>query len=903
MAEELDIFEDTTGLSPYFSVDDINFDALAGFSSGINHEENEFTALHTNHRGYIGEDGNIYRKELTYNKQTGEFEREYTDERLYFWTPPQELGDRGLNADPEVAAAGRDKFGAAGLYTEAEIREAWEAKEGMGYLKKANPGLTFDKYFSFIEETTALFTDPEYDDLTDGNMVAGNFQDSPEYMAMMEEYGIKTQYVNSDGDVFNWNGTGYSKDFKVDDSIDIGAINKMALGLIGSFVAGPIIANALTPALGAAGAKAASAAITSMASQLATDGEIDFADALVSAAVSYGGAKMGNLVNNPGILGEVGEKVSGVTDKFKDFITTGNSIANAAIKAGGMSLLTQFVTTGEIDPMQAGIAALMAGGTQAFQDWTASMYNAGEPVSDDLLQEITVEAKRVGNDLGNGMYELDGVVFSEEGGYLGNMADLDLNGDGALSGEDLQNITTPDRELVDPTIRPDNNFGYEMGDDVYVDANGNPVDPNRVKFGPDGYVVDGQPVTTKPYNEVFGGDKGGLEWRFGLNEDGSVSDTDGAIYYENGELAYEKVDGQWVDAYGNIIDDPVKVDELTMVAAKAIDAPLESIEYFDQDGNVINYKYLPYELRDNLEDGQFSGLIFGPNGEVQEVWYDPITNTEYIKSDQGFQGVEKVEPPPEKTTKPAKADDQGADQTKSESTASGQGSGPTQATGGQAGDAGKPGGATGGATAGGQGGMFGVGSGGGFIPSAGAGTDTTGTQTTGDSTAQGTGVSATDTAGTGGVAAGTDAGTGQGGEAGAASGAATGTGDAGADAGADTGTGQATDTGVGAGAGTDAGTGGVVGGGAGEVAGGGTGDQPGTGAGSGGAGLGSGSGGGFSGAGGQSSFSPFMSGLSYQPIEPIALYTPPQKDYVSELNDELDALIQRNLGGMFKEII
>lgn len=238
---------DFDGTIDYDALNELN-DPSFGDENGDgipDHYNQELAALHTNHRGYIGEDGQIYRKEITYNKQTGEFEREYTDERLYFWTPPQELGDRGLNGDEAEAQAGRSSFGAAGLYTESEIREAFHADQGMGYLKKANPDLTWDKYWSFIQQTTELFTDSEYDDMTDGNMVAGNFQDSPEYMALLAESGIKTQYVNDDGDVFNWNGTGYSKDFKVDDSIDIGAVNSAFLSLVGSFVAGPLIASAL----------------------------------------------------------------------------------------------------------------------------------------------------------------------------------------------------------------------------------------------------------------------------------------------------------------------------------------------------------------------------------------------------------------------------------------------------------------------------------------------------------------------------------------------------------------------------------------------------------------------------------------------------------------------------------
>jgi hypothetical protein len=444
----------------------------------LDHWNQELAPIHSNHRGYIGDDGQLYRKEITYTgdgqlpddweygdeANPDDWQREYTDERLYFWTPPKELGrapDR--EEDRERAMAGPDGFGAAGLYTEAEIKAAWDAEEGMGYLKQHT---TWDKYWNFIQRSTELFTDSEYNDMTDGNLSGSNWQDSPEYMALLEETGIPTQYINDDGDVFNFNGTTYVKDYKFDDSISGNQLMGIGLGLIGGFVAGPILATALGPTLGVAGAKAASSAIVSMASQYMQNGDIDFTQALISAATAYGGAKLGDVVKGAGAFGEIGEKMSEVQDKFNDLLSTGNSIADAAIKAGGMSLLTQLVTTGDVDIKTAGIAALMAGGTQAFSEWTTSMYDAGETVSDELLEEITVEAKRVGNDLGNGMYELDGVVFSETGGYIGNMTDLDLNGDGTLSGADLQNITTPDRDLVDP------NLPSLPGPNEYYDADG-----------------------------------------------------------------------------------------------------------------------------------------------------------------------------------------------------------------------------------------------------------------------------------------------------------------------------------------------------------------------------------------------------------------------------------------------
>jgi hypothetical protein len=232
-------------------------------------------------------------------------------------------------------------------------------------------------------------------------------------------------------------------------------IGKMAIMAAAGVVAGPAVAGALGGVLGPAAAKAASSAIVNLATQYMSTGEVDWKQALISAATSYGGAKLGDTLKGSGALGGIGEKISGVTDKFNDIVGKTGSIGSAAIKAGGMSMLTQMVSTGEIDVKQAGLAALMAGGSAGLSEFQASMESSGAELTSDDLQEIVVEAKRVGTDVGGGMTALEGgIVINDDGQIIGNMDDIDLDGDGMLSSNDLQAITTPPRDLVDPN--PDN---------------------------------------------------------------------------------------------------------------------------------------------------------------------------------------------------------------------------------------------------------------------------------------------------------------------------------------------------------------------------------------------------------------------------------------------------------------
>ena len=67
----------------------------------------------------------------------------------------------------------------------------------------------------------------------------------------------------------------------------------------------------------------------------------------------------------------------------------------------------------------------------------------------------------------------NGLVINDAGQIIGSMDEIDLDGDGMLSGNDLQEITTPPRDLVDPN--PDNINIYGDVDLAPPDSTTNPT--------------------------------------------------------------------------------------------------------------------------------------------------------------------------------------------------------------------------------------------------------------------------------------------------------------------------------------------------------------------------------------------------------------------------------------------
>ena len=477
-----------------------DLDALSGLQSiwepgygdenkdGVpDHWNQELAPLHTNHRGYIGEDGNIYRKEITVDPDTGEVTREYTNERLYFWTPPQELGEAGNDqAALDSAVGGPQGFGAAGLYTKDEIQAAWNASEGMGYLKQHT---TWDKYWSFVEQSTALFTDAEYNDMTDGNMTTGNWQDSPEYMALLAETGIPTQYINDDGDVFNFNGTTYVKDYKTDDSFDLNSFLKtVAVSALGAGAAA-FFAPYLATAVGVSNS-AAKTMITA-ALNIAKDGEIDIGTAF-SLVGGPGGSTLGEMASNDDVLAEV---IRAITDEITspDNYGDNNEVVWGEIDYEGIE--GEFDPDAPenpydpdlIDPQLPQYPADEGGGTEPSDDAVADPSNDGAPSENE------------------GQYEVIGKT--DEGVIVQDKTDGDIY---VIQGDYEIGDVIPESDMVD------SGAGVPAGDPDQTnteDASPQDGDPCFMEDGTPGVMRDGVcslPSTTITVNpDVWGNDTDG----------------------------------------------------------------------------------------------------------------------------------------------------------------------------------------------------------------------------------------------------------------------------------------------------------------------------------------------------------------------------------------------------------
>ena len=213
---------------------------LLGDDSGLG---NGLTAPTGNPRHFYqaGEDGNWYND---------------SGDRVYYWVPPSET-DSTIRSGGETQGIGQDL---GGYYTEAEIAQAYNADEGMGYLAE---NVSWDNYWGFISERqgeiqAGTLVDPIQGEFakigreqalenTDADAdIANTGRDEEIYYGqlgsntqvsqgeqmgawvsqnstLMNKYGIAGVQQNNDGDYFAFNGSTYSRIYK-QEGVDWGQI-------------------------------------------------------------------------------------------------------------------------------------------------------------------------------------------------------------------------------------------------------------------------------------------------------------------------------------------------------------------------------------------------------------------------------------------------------------------------------------------------------------------------------------------------------------------------------------------------------------------------------------------------------------------------------------------------------
>ena len=383
---ELDIFTDTT------ADDTVTYDYGAGTitnplqSIGVEDFQNAYTDSDIS----LGEDG------LYYNAD---------GERVYRFNPARELGDVGKGSgtwDEDPTTGMTYRYGAVSgdegiqtWVTESELREMWDAKQGMGYTKQQFD--SFDQYMAYVNEVDVLVNSPEYREAEqraqqiaylgaanglrpdevqaqiDAELgdVLGGFQQ--QWQGIRNNYGVADVYQNEDGDLFKWNGYAYVKTYKTPQA-GFSDYLKMAAVVGAGYLLGGPLANALGGGtLGAAGASG----IINAAQQLVLTGEINWKDALMQAAQAGLTTEAWNQLKQSGKLDElaewIGEKANTETVTIKD--AAGNVLTAEQIADLGGEAFLDLVFAGQAD----GYTGVITGWDVDVPDW---IWDAAQGVTD-----------------------------------------------------------------------------------------------------------------------------------------------------------------------------------------------------------------------------------------------------------------------------------------------------------------------------------------------------------------------------------------------------------------------------------------------------------------------------------------------------------------------------------------
>ena len=244
-----------------------------------------------------GEDGEMYAQDSNYTRQGWQTEKT-GDTPLYYYAQSQELGD--VYEGNYFNRQDNGNISVQGNYVSEEtIKGEWDADQGMGYFKEANPDLDFDTYLSFIKDSSSLV-----------NQGLNRDTDPEPFDALANQYGINTSFQNDDGDMFEFNGSNFTKTFKTEGP-DYGEM-LFAAGL--GAIATPLVGAAL-PSLGAVPSAFVSGAGSSAVTQGLLTGSIDLGDALKAGVTSGALAGAGDYIQDSLTRGVTTSDLGGMLTK------------------------------------------------------------------------------------------------------------------------------------------------------------------------------------------------------------------------------------------------------------------------------------------------------------------------------------------------------------------------------------------------------------------------------------------------------------------------------------------------------------------------------------------------------------------------------------------------------------
>lgn len=467
------------------------------------------------------------------------------------------------------------------------------------------------------------------------------------FNSLYEKYtGESTTKYLDNGAKYEWNGTSFVLTQEAFGP-HLGSMVGAALpGLILSAgLAGPLADVLQGAGLSSSVATGASQAIINGATQLAATGELDIKQALVAGAIAYGGAELGEVIRGSteldGVLGDIASAAKDTANTLQELVETGIPIADAAIQAGGISMLTQLVTTGDIDLKQAALSAVLAGGKEAFFQFNDFMAQSGvssDSYMNDLAEMEEFQQAAIDADIkdpflnsnyqtvGDGSMVLNTVtneVFSvTDDKSLGQFNELDSNSDGILDSNDLSFVevtATPVEtsyttyQNLDPTLRH------------YVDADGNIRTDVRGISRETGAIIasDGTELFEARY------DNGKLLVADETGAFNTIRNNDGSIYG-----TYNPETDEWVGADGQALNPSVGEYMRTksgIYPPEDIYTGMTKTEYGEMSGPELFNDYFAKRGSDGqlaLGDAEMQELVnrFGSSEAFEEWLQNPDPN-------------------------------------------------------------------------------------------------------------------------------------------------------------------------------------------------------------------------------------------------------------------------------------